>query len=48
MIKDEPYDMMKRAITGYDSEYDETFSENEDEKIESILDQSSYRVYKIY
>lgn len=52
MIKDEPYNMMKRVITGYDSEYEETFSqsksENEDEKTESILEQSSYKVYKIY
>lgn len=52
MIKYEPYNMMKRVITGYDSEYDETFYENklenEDEKIESILEQSSYKVYKSY
>lgn len=52
MIKDEPYNMMKRIITGYDSEYEEIFleskSENEEEKIESILEQSSYQVYKIY
>lgn len=52
MIKDEPYNMMKNVITGYDSEYDETFYqnklENEDRKIESILEHSSYKVYKIY
>jgi hypothetical protein len=46
--------MMKSVITGYNylSEYDETFYENklenEDEKIESILEQSSYKVYKSY
>ncbi len=54
MIKYEPYNMMKSVITGYNylSEYDETFYENklenEDEKIESILEQSSYKVYKSY